>query len=1586
MTSGLPIPRTTDHSEESYVLPEIPVNSRLSFEPSSPPGLSTSPDQSTSGLSSASSFQSPASSSDSHGSRVLLPASFTFSEVDVDGSLLDPLPAEIGAADLSIAPDGSFVETSSGAAARELKRRYDQHYGVNLSVRSPYAITALINQHGKEVYRVGNREKKTPPAAATSVDIDERVSQPSTPSESSRARSPRRSRLSVTMFNKTGSVSSRPQTAGGTGPRNKLRKTRSFSEMPSVSPTTNGNGLTARPTGRGHSQSVTAADFVRPPTTDGSVPRIGDMFADVMGWQPPTGSSTSLSSQGEPSSSGGHAIIARPFGPTISFESPSRKPNVEFLPTPRLLREMQSFESGLTARQVDLEREPFFDGASDADGSDGSRPRSAFRVRNSTSAASFLTDSEFAVPILAANADGAADSDPASEPFSPKPETELHSRYSTDVFDVLQTYRGLPLLEKLAPGEETTVIKMSLSSDNTAAPRNDPRFVIWGELIPEGRERDPDELSLSQGSHGHTDGSSSSISKKRSIKSTGKGNSEDGDAQKILVAATIERWIAQLTSDLNYDELLNFFLTYRTYISAVDLCHLLICRFHWALQQPMSTQDEMVRRTVRVRAFVAIRYWLLTFFTVDFLPDRELRLLVAHWLNTLIRDPILTKHTDGLSIVRKLKKVAKDCKKVHTRAPSKPKQPRPTSVKAAPSDSQGHVLGESFAAATRKVSTEDEDSDVDLDFLPDEQALPNPPSEFSGGDLANAHLSTVHLGSSARASTMPLSSISILSRTEPNVELPGATTPFLNGPATLPIHHSTLSRVFVKTIGRLGRWKRVLNQRGTGVRAPLGACVDVDAMDLELTVGRDLLSVNGGVEQYLKIIGQVPPVVHLGVTPGASGSGSKALASGGGATGAPITSEDASPAPPVVTTVSPPSPIETPPEYAESVIAAPEPETERELPPTPPAEDAASVLSESLEVSSPDRPDSPNGRAASFRSSSTDSFGVPLASAQATFPAGAQSAWQFEVMSIDELDLSDTSSDEHGGDGPALPPGLRQPVRRLPLRREFEFVRRSDSVSSMGLQSAGHSSALSSASDADGHAAGPIGGGAIHQWQMNALVDSLSDEEEEGGNVEAALHRLEGQINQRKQQEKASKVDGWMRTMRERFENGDYDDEVRQMTTPATPDEGGANDPHDITIVEPGEERALASGDAVVKSVQSPPRPADEAKPAPEDAVPLEILQSRMPPGAVSPPHPTRQPVSKFVTGEPGSRFHHSFIFGHRAQVLAGHFAMIDRELFMGVKFEEVLDDWTTYEDVEVLDWAQFLRERARLKADPEWANKISALAAVRARFNLMTNFVVSEVVLSPPNERHAVVAKFIRVAWHSYLLASFNTLVAIISGLSSPWVSRALKTWKGVGKYEMRIFTDLKVYVTNAEDFKYIRQAIADTKAQDPASVVSSDVDVRASKHKSIATEPKAAAACVPFIGVYLSQLHRHNQLPDLIDPTAPTETVGVDPISSNFDAPSHPEVFSALAPLPPAMHLEPLINVHKQRMIAGVIKSMVAGQHLASRFQYPTEKRLYQKCLRLRGLDAETLQRALMVYPSRVPRGLDPEAFQLALTAYAP
>jgi Gdp/GTP exchange factor required for growth at low temperatures len=91
----------------------------------------------------------------------------------------------------------------------------------------------------------------------------------------------------------------------------------------------------------------------------------------------------------------------------------------------------------------------------------------------------------------------------------------------------------------------------------------------------------------------------------------------------------------------------------------------------------------------------------------------------------------------------------------------------------------------------------------------------------------------------------------------------------------------------------------------------------------------------------------------------------------------------------------------------------------------------------------------------------------------------------------------------------------------------------------------------------------------------------------------------------------------------------------------------------------------------------------------------------------------------------------------------------------------------------------------------------------------------------------------------------------------------------------------------------------------------------------------------------------------------------VSIEPVSGNFSPPAHSEVFDALPQLPPSMHLEPLINVHKQRLVARTVKALVAGQHLASRLQYPIDRRLFQRCLRLRGLDPATLHRKLAMYP---------------------
>ncbi|KAF8148360.1 hypothetical protein K438DRAFT_1779688 [Mycena galopus ATCC 62051] len=413
----------------------------LSLEPSSPPRLSASLDLSASGLSSASSLQSPASSSDltavaccsqSPPCPTMAQASFSFSEVDVDGTLLDPLPPEIGAADLSIAPDGSFAKTSSGAAARKLKKRYDQRYGVNVSVHSPYAITSdqsawkrgLSCRTLSGYLSVRNRKKKTPPAAATSVDIDQWVSQANTTGESSR-----RSRLSVVpppsapaalfgtpehyphlrwatpsflIASATSVVFSYAITIYGphrsmrgcvhpqydTSPAPAAAVHAAFIASPLVLATHSAvPTLRSRPSPSTHHErdaSCTSPTYALRPSS-ATLHRLlkarSCRAMRVLRAPPPAyaAHAAALSSQGrsgEPSSRQGHAVIARPFGPTIFFESPSRKPNVKFLPTLRLLCEMQSFESGLTAKQADLEQ-PFFDEAS-VNRSEGSRPHSAF--------------------------------------------------------------------------------------------------------------------------------------------------------------------------------------------------------------------------------------------------------------------------------------------------------------------------------------------------------------------------------------------------------------------------------------------------------------------------------------------------------------------------------------------------------------------------------------------------------------------------------------------------------------------------------------------------------------------------------------------------------------------------------------------------------------------------------------------------------------------------------------------------------------------------------------------------------------------------------------------------------------------------------------------------------------------------------------------------------------------------------------------------------------------------------------------------------------------------------------------------------
>ena len=201
-------------------------------------------------------------------------------------------------------------------------------------------------------------------------------------------------------------------------------------------------------------------------------------------------------------------------------------------------------------------------------------------------------------------------------------------------------------------------------------------------------------------------------------------------------------------------------------------------------------------------------------------------------------------------------------------------------------------------------------------------------------------------------------------------------------------------------------------------------------------------------------------------------------------------------------------------------------------------------------------------------------------------------------------------------------------------------------------------------------------------------------------------------------------------------------------------------------------------------------------------------------------------------------------------------------------------------------------------------------------------------------------------------------------------------------------MYRDLRLVTSVSGDFRYLRQEVEAAIEAEPISANPRDSSAAGADASPMGKgkgegKIQPRTACIPFLGMhrsnvdlsrgltlfgsgqYLSQLYRHSQLPDLIDPTAPNESVRIDPVTNTFEPPAHPEVFAALAPLPPSMQLEPLINIQKQRRIAGVIKSLVTGQHLASKLQFPIDKKLFQRCLRLKALDEDTLIRVYAMYP---------------------
>ncbi|EEB87114.1 hypothetical protein MPER_15669, partial [Moniliophthora perniciosa FA553] len=104
--------------------------------------------------------------------------------------------------------------------------------------------------------------------------------------------------------------------------------------------------------------------------------------------------------------------------------------------------------------------------------------------------------------------------------------------------------------------------------------------------------------------------------------------------------------------------------------------------------------------------------------------------------------------------------------------------------------------------------------------------------------------------------------------------------------------------------------------------------------------------------------------------------------------------------------------------------------------------------------------------------------------------------------------------------------------------------------------------------------------------------------------------------------------------------------------------------------------------------------------------------------------------------------------------------------------------------------------------------------------------------------------------------------VVAIITGLQNKYVTNAMRRNMGrISSYDHRRFRDLKIFVANDHNFRYLNDAVE--KLMDPKST---DVNPQLALSNSTMEPPNRnktdtsnAPACIPFIGTYLSQLYQH-------------------------------------------------------------------------------------------------------------------------------
>ncbi|KAG2197510.1 hypothetical protein INT47_007119, partial [Mucor saturninus] len=340
-----------------------------------------------------------------------------------------------------------------------------------------------------------------------------------------------------------------------------------------------------------------------------------------------------------------------------------------------------------------------------------------------------------------------------------------------------------------------------------------------------------------------------------------------------------------------------------------------------------------------------------------------------------------------------------------------------------------------------------------------------------------------------------------------------------------------------------------------------------------------------------------------------------------------------------------------------------------------------------------------------------------------------------------------------------------------------------------------------------------------------------------------------------------------------------------------------------------------------------------------------------------------------------------SIVLSYSTSVMAEQFCLIEKAILLAVNWEELVDcKWTKMpsstlyhpnSDISHLQSAsssvnndssggpvssgtqppqQGMYSRQKRMKQQEEKNTDGSQRGIEKvinRFNAVCQWVSSEIVQTRQmDDRVKLIEKFIRLAKKCKNICNFTTLIQILLGLQSSSVSRLEKTWSLVKKREMKILQELSTFTSPTKNWKNIRDSmtkVAEEYGESPTEIQVQVPETNKKKKKKPGVTIKLPfGGCIPFLGIYLSDLVFNAELPSYLPST-----------NNNIRTKRQGTMDQLLS--------QPLIHFRKHRITATVIKRVLVFQNLAKRYSFDEsgDALLYSSCFQVTSLDPDTINK---------------------------